>query len=262
MLEAFFQAEKIEFFSFVSRNRVRVIDPCKMERMEEEIGTVRTLAFFLIPYYAGQKTTNLSVYAQPLDYHRYVSQLEERLKTYWEEKGKTSSLRVFADTSPVDERQGALTAGLGVRGKNGLLIHPKYGSFVFIGVVFLTEEMGKEVICEEKRCLDCGACERICPTGAILDFKREKCLSAITQKKKLTLEEEGLLCKADCKWGCDLCQNVCPMNRNVAETPISFFRENRVERLTLEGISEAEERFRSRAYSWRGREILKRNLER
>ncbi len=262
MLEAFFQGEKIEFFSFVSMDRVRVTNPQKMKRMEEEIGTVRTVAFFLIPYYAGQKTTNLSVYAQPRDYHLYASQLEERLKAYWEQKGKKIGFRVFADTSPVDERQGALAAGLGVRGKNGLLIHPKYGSFVFIGVVFLTEETGKEVFFKEKQCLGCGACERACPTGGILDPKRGKCLSAITQKKNLTSEEEGLLSRATCKWGCDLCQSVCPMNKDVEETPIVFFRNDRVDQLTSERISEPDESFRTRAYSWRGREVLKRNLER
>ena len=52
------------------------------------------------------------------------------------------------------------------------------------------------------------------------------------------------------------------MNRNVPPTPISFFYEDILENVTAEmidGMSKAV--FRERAYAWRGKKTIRRNLE-
>jgi len=262
MLDAFFEREKIEYYAALDPKDITLWNREKYERLEKEIGTVRSVVVFLIPYNAGQKTTNLSVYAQVKDYHLYLRQLSARLEAYLEEKGLIAAFRGFADSSPLAERETALSAGLGVMGENGLLIHPRYGSFFFIGAFFFNcVLMPNKAKAEPEKCLSCGACKKACPTGAVTDPKREKCLSLISQKKNRTPEEDALLEKAACKWGCDLCQNVCPMNREAEYTPIPFFQEDHVAFLTPQSAELPKSEFLSRAISWRGRELIRKNLK-
>ena len=262
MLKPFFERENIEYFVPLSPEDVTLWNREKYERMEEEIGTIRSVVVFLIPYHAGQKTTNLSVYAQVRDYHLYLRQLSERFGEYLREKGFSTAFRGFADSSPLAERETALAAGLGVMGENGLLIHPKYGSYFFIGAFFLTEcLMPNQKKQTAGKCLSCGACKKACPTGAVLDPKRERCLSRISQKKHRSPEEDALLAQTECKWGCDLCQNICPMNREAERTPIPFFQTDHIARLTAETAELPKEEFLTRAFSWRGRELLRKNLK-
>jgi epoxyqueuosine reductase len=260
MLKEFFEREHIEFYSVLKPEDLVIWDRKKWDQMEEKIGKVRSAVLFLIPYFAGQKTTNLSIYAQPRDYHFYLSELSARFEEYREEKGLSFSFRGFADSSPIAERDAALKAGLGVWGKNGLILNEKYGSFVFIGAFFLNTEIPAMVPMEKRFCPDCGKCLRACPTGAILDDRRKLCLSLLSQKKNRTPEEDALVEKAECKWGCDLCQNVCPMNQNASITPIRFFLEDHISNLSQEVIGMEKEKFTKRAFSWRGKAILKKNL--
>jgi epoxyqueuosine reductase len=67
------------------------------------------------------------------------------------------------------------------------------------------------------------------------------CLSALTQKKRLTQEEEELLQAHSLVWGCDTCQLVCPHNHGVENTPLAFFREERIPVLTQEILSYLQE---------------------
>ncbi len=261
MLKEFFDAEQILFFQELNAADLRVINEKKWKRAQESLGSIQSAVIFLIPYNAGQQTTNLSVYAQPRDYHLYGKELFERFARYLDERGEDLGFLGYTDSSPIDERDAALKAGLGVLGKNGLLNHPIYGSFVFIGALLLSRAQKSVSAREIGSCRACGACERACPTGAILDPKREECLSSLTQKKTWTEEEAARMASVPCKWGCDLCQNACPMNRNVAETPIEFFRHDHIPMLSQEVTELDEPAFLARAFSWRGREVLKRNLK-
>lgn len=260
MVREFFQRENIEYFGELPVSCLSVIDEKKMARLTEKMGTVESAVVFLIPYSVGQKTTNLSVYAQVRDYHLYARELSCRFGEFVKEKSLDLSFYLAADSSPIDERLGVAMAGLGVLGENGLLINERYGSFVFIGEIFLSRSLDPEVPQEIKKCISCRKCRDACPTGAVGDKRKEKCLSRISQKKNRDPEEELLLKKAECKWGCDLCQNVCPYNENAKETPIGFFREGLVRFLSEEVIHSPKEEFETRAFSWRGRELLKRNM--
>ena len=101
-----------------------------------------------------------------------------------------------------------------------------------------------------------------CPTGAILeDYKidNEKCLSHITQKKgELTESEVESIREAGLVWGCDICQKICPMNKNKKETYMESFKTNIVKELSKENVDEI---FKSRAFGFRGKKVLHRNLD-
>jgi epoxyqueuosine reductase len=168
-----------------------------------------------------------------------------------------ASFAFFADHSPIDERDAAAKCGLGVIGDNHLLISPKYGSYVFLAELItdlaFPSLSGPAPI---GQCLHCGACSRACPSPA-------NCLSAITQKKgELTEPEVDLMRKNHTIWGCDICQQVYPMNQRKESTPIPYFRENRIYHLTKEILDTMDgETFRKRAFAWRGRKTIERNLK-
>ena len=154
-------------------------------------------------------------------------------------------------------------AGLGILGKHGLLITEKYSSYIFLGEI-ITDSVWDIHPKEVAHCDGCGACEVACPLAR---GEIDSCLSEITQKKQpLSQQEQAMLGRYNTVWGCDLCQQACPHTRYAKEqgtiyTPLTFFEEDTLPMLSRESISKMDdEAFASRAYSWRGREILSRNL--
>ena len=158
-----------------------------------------------------------------------------------------------------------VNAGLGRVGKNGLLINDKYGSFHFIGYVITDMKLEKSKP-DFTGCIECGKCIKACPGGALGSKDFSKCLSHITQKKgELTEWEKNLIRENRTAFGCDICQLVCPMN-DFKITPLPEFRENlscRIEKSDFESLTNREfkEKFGNKAYSWRGKGVLLRNLE-
>ena len=86
MLRTFFEQEKIEYYTPLSPDAITLWDREKYARTEAQIGKIRSVVVFLIPYNAGQKTTNLSVYAQVKDYHLYLRELSACLDAFLKEK--------------------------------------------------------------------------------------------------------------------------------------------------------------------------------
>ena len=119
--------------------------------------------------------------------------------------------------------------------------------------------------------MNCGKCASACPSNCMdANDPRPKteCLSAITQKKgELSEDEKNLILENGSAWGCDICQKICPhtqraiKNRSIY-SPVPFFNENRTPFLTYEAIEGmSDEEFGKRAYSWRGKAVLLRNLK-
>lgn len=256
----FFLENKIEYFSAVDYSDCREIAP---EIIKRESFTPKSVLVFLIPYYVS-KPKNLSAYAASLDYHIFIKRISESLINLMKSLYPDNNFVGYGDHSPIDERGAALIGGLGLIGDSGLFINEKYGSYVFIAdlVCDLSPSELDAVRREIKFCHHCKKCLKACPTG-ILRGEGDDCLSAITQRKgELSEYELGLMKKCDTVWGCDLCQTSCPYNENPVATPIDFFHEDRVELLTSELLSSlTKEEFRSRAFGWRGRAVVERNLK-
>ncbi len=260
-LREFFSSHNIEFYTILDYSDCREINSGLIAR---ENFTPRSVILFVIPYYGG-KTQNLSRYAASKDYHLFIRSFNNELCALLKEMFPNAICRGYGDHSPIDERHAALIGGLGILGDNGLVINEKYGSYIFIADVLTdipAELLGGRGECEIKRCLSCGACARACPTG-ILRNEGSDCLSAITQRKgELSEEEVELMRKYNTVWGCDLCQTACPYNASPVLSPIKFFLEDRIECLDSETLySMSKEEFKERAFAWRGRKTVERNLK-
>lgn len=261
IIKRFFEENSIEYYAVLSYSDCREIAPAIMER---ENFTPRSVIVYLLPYYTGE-TVNLSRYAASLDYHIAIRGISEGLISALKEKYPDVNAKGYGDHSPISEVSAALVGGLGVIGDNGLILNEKYGSYVFIGDIvtdiepqLLSAIPPKEVL----TCHHCGACLSACPTG-ILRAEGNDCLSAITQRKgELTDSEAALMRKYNTAWGCDLCQSVCPFNREPRITPVGFFHKDRITHLTRERLDCMDKsEFLSRAFSWRGRKTVERNLD-
>ena len=260
-IENFFESEKIEYFAALDYSAVYEINRGLLERNSLD---AKSLIIFLLPYYVGD-AVNLSEYSASLDYHLIIGEITSKLIEVLRGIYPQNKFAGFGDHSPIDERGAALAAGLGILGDNGLIINEKYGSYVFVADVITDvepEQLGAISPHPVLKCEGCGACRAACPTG-ILRAESESCLSAITQRKgDLTQDEIALMKKHNTVWGCDICQSVCPHNSNPSVTPIEFFHRDRISLLTsdvLNGMSDEE--FVTRAFAWRKRKTIERNLK-
>ncbi len=239
-------------FGYVENN---LLDCRAKSRLPEKAKTVISVCF---PYllddekYSG---LNISRYAAVPDYHNMVMNRLENAANALKEAYPEYEFIPFADNSPIPEVTAACRAGLGVKGKNSLLITKEYGSYVFLGEIVTDMEIeAKENYISF--CLSCGKCVSACPDSAISDgIIRESCLSYITQKKgELSEKEINLIKESGCLWGCDICQTVCPMNIGAKHTDIEEFIGGASPRLDKNtDIS-------GRAFEWRGKKVIERNL--
>lgn len=229
-----------------------------LERVPENAKSVIVVLF---PYYLGDEyyeNLNISKYAVPEDYHVICGKYLKEIAVSLKESYPNNSFQYFCDNSPINEVMAGCFSGVGIRGENSLLINEKYGSFCFVGEI-VTD---LEIPCEDreiKSCKKCGLCKKKCINQAITTdgIEKERCLSEITQKKgELTEGEAELIKKSGCIWGCDICQNVCPMNSCIEVSPVKEFYE------TAKSTYNSDEDYnKNRAYAWRKKEVINRNLK-
>ena len=267
-MKNFFNNLGIEFFSLIPLKRCKILKNYLLEK--NGFNENDNVIVFLIPYRSEVKPINLTVYASVLDYHGYVEKLKTDLENYVKDKFPNGKFSLFADHSPIDEVHASCISGLGFIGDNGLLINEKYSSFVFLAECVTNlgpTELGIEFApnYEVKECLHCGMCAKKCPSNCIGKNanKRNECLSAITQKKNaLTDEEIKMMLENGSIWGCDVCQNVCPFTKNASYTDIEYFKNDVITLLDSEKLNSLNDNdFRLRPFAWRGRDVIKRNVD-
>src|SRR5437660_7636671 len=156
----------------------------------------------------------ISVYAQGRDYH---DTLKRRLKSLarWITARWPGELKVFVDTAPVMEKPLAQAAGLGWQGKHTNLVSRPFGSWLFLGEIYLSLELAPDTA-ETDHCGSCRRCLDACPTAAFpaphrLDARR--CISYLTIEHKGMIPVELRPAMGNRIFGCDDCLAVCPWNK-------------------------------------------------
>lgn len=222
------------------------------------------------PYFVEDVVdSNLSKYCYGMDYHIVVKEKLQQIADYIDSEIEGFQYMIFADNGPLVDRYLASVSGIGYYGINNNIITDEYGSFVFIGYIINNYyfESDKK---SEKSCAKCGKCITSCPGKAILgnfEMNPKKCLSYITQKKEDLSEDEKIALKNNKKiFGCDICQDVCPHNISISKTNIKEFKEELIYNLKEEEINnisnkEFRRRYKEKAFSWRGKKIIQRNIE-
>jgi epoxyqueuosine reductase len=156
----------------------------------------------------------ISVYAQGDDYHEIVKPRLKLLARWLTSQGG-GDVKVFVDTAAVMEKPLAGAAGLGWQGKHTNLVSRQFGSWLFLGAIFTTQDLPTDRP-ETDHCGTCRACLDICPTAAFpapyrLDARR--CISYLTIEHKGPIPHALRPAMGNRIYGCDDCLAVCPWNK-------------------------------------------------
>ena len=166
----------------------------------------------------------ISRYAWGDDYHdglrARLQALDSRIRGRISEPVES---RICVDTAPLLERSYARMAGLGWIGKNTCLIREGLGSWFLLGELLTSLAIAPDSPPAD-RCGTCTRCIDACPTAAIVPGDRgwtidsRRCISYFTIELRGPVPEESRSGIGNHVFGCDICQDVCPWNREAPQT--------------------------------------------
>ena len=255
-LDDWFAAGHAGEMAYLARNAARRADP------REAVPGARSIVVCGMHYRATEPDPALwndpsrgqiSRYAWGDDYHDLLLPRLRSLQSWLEARiGRAEIGRSYVDTGPVLERPIGAMAGLGFQGKNTLLIHPRQGSWFFLGEILVDAELSYDQPQPIGGCGGCTRCLSACPTQAfvgphVLDARR--CISYLTIELKGPIPRELRPLMGNHIYGCDVCQEVCPWNQRWGQfsaEPAFAPRSGSVAPALLDLIGMSDEEFRTR----------------
>ena len=164
-------------------------------------------------------------YARGRDYHRVLKARLLALSNRLEEVAGPINARAYVDTGPILERELAQRAGLGWFGKNTMLIHPRHGSYAFLGVLLTDLALDETEPFGQDHCGTCVRCLEACPTGALLGrteagapvMDARLCISYLTIELRGPIPRDLRPAVGNRIFGCDICQECCPFTRTFSK---------------------------------------------
>ena len=164
----------------------------------------------------------IASYALGRDYHSVLLERMQPLVALLRARGYRA--KTYVDHGWMLDRAAAARAGIGWLGKNTNLLVAGIGSQVLLSEIVTSATLDLEQPID-KTCGSCDACMRICPTGALIApgvLDNLKCISYWTIEHHGVIPREMRPKIGDWVFGCDLCQEVCPVNaagERVARNP-------------------------------------------
>lgn len=194
----------------------------KRMNLRNVLDNAQSVLVFSHSYFTGIDHTDnnykISRYAWGDDYHIILLEKLKKIENFLISFFPNCKTKSYVDTGPILEKQWAVRSGLGWQGKNSLILNKDYGSYFFIGIIITDLIFQNDEVVDDK-CGTCTKCINACPTNAIIDDKvidSNKCISYWTIEAKhdvaIPLEIRNNI--NGWAFGCDICQEVCPWNKN------------------------------------------------
>ena len=186
--------------------------------------SIITLAMCYLSEQPGETTDcvprgRISRYAWGDDYHEVIKARLEQFTAWLREYARKEisndvETRLFVDTGRMVDRAVAQRAGLGWYGKNTNILTKGWGSWVFLAEIVTNLPLQTDTPLKTS-CGNCEICLHACPTQAlpapyVLDNTR--CISFLTIELRGSIPLELRPLMGNLIFGCDICQEVCPVN--------------------------------------------------
>ena len=165
-------------------------------------------------------TGRVSRYAWGRDYHRVLRRPLKRLAAHIASMDPDAECYCSVDSGPVLEKFWAARAGIGWIGKHSLVLNDTLGSWLFLGVIATSMDLESDTPMPDA-CGDCTACIDACPTHAIVaprTVDARRCISYQTVENKGETPPDLVPYMGAWVFGCDICQEACPWNRDAGTT--------------------------------------------
>ncbi|MBM4777838.1 MAG: tRNA epoxyqueuosine(34) reductase QueG [Archangiaceae bacterium] len=176
----------------------------------------KTVIALACNYWRSDDAGPIARYARGRDYHATMRDRLRVLRRGLREQFSGVADYGSVDANPVMEKVHAARAGLGFVGKNACFITPEFGSWVVLATMIIDAEVDEYATGPTADvCGRCSLCLTSCPTGAIVSERvvdAGACLSYQTIENDRSVPERLRLAMPNLVFGCDVCQDVCPLN--------------------------------------------------
>src|SRR5882762_769039 len=176
----------------------------------------------------GELRGRIAAYALGPDYHDYVLKRARTIADMITKDRPGAIARAYVDTGPVFEREWAVETRLGWFGKNTMLLNRDHGSYFFLAEIFTDLEFEPSAEPYRDHCGTCRRCIDLCPTGALADgyvMRSDLCISYQTIENRGAIPRELRPKLGNWIFGCDICNEVCPWNGDLASADATSARD-------------------------------------